>query len=295
MAGLQLQTDDRDRAERGWADVALLLWANKWVLMAIAVLGVLAGLTYSLVSAKWYRAEVVLVPTSGENVSALSGNLSALSGLIGLRGFGNRESLTTESIAMLKSGDFTEGFIQSENLLPVLFEEFWDETEQRWISQDEEDHPDLRDGVRRMQETVLTVIQDPQTSLVRVAVEWTDPVLAASWANSLVERLNGHMRQRALKEAESNIVYLKSQMAENTLAPLRSSISGLLEAELEKVMLARGNVEFIFRVVDSAVAPKQPVRPRILVVVVLSAFVFTVIGFLGILASAAIRGLGQEQ
>lgn len=281
-------TENTETNATGWVDIARVLLANKWRVLGLAILGVFLGIAYSLVATKWYRAETLLVPTAGESAAGLTGNLGALGGLIGIGGIGGGESKTTEAVAMFRSGDFVGDFIVENDLLPVLFGAHWDPASGNWTIEDPDEFPDVQDGVRLFQETVLSIAQDPQTGLVRVIVDWEDPAIAAEWANSLVDRLNKHMRDRALSEAQSNIEYLESELGDSPVAALRSSISSLLEAELEKVMLARGNSEFVFRVIDTAIPPKDHTRPRLLVVVFLSTVFFALMGVFIALANDAL-------
>ena len=117
------------------------------------------------------------------------------------------------------------------------------------------------------------VSEDRQTKLVTVAVEWTDPKLAARWAALLVSRLNDYMRVRASKEAQANIEYLQAELEATSAFALQQAIGNLLEREHQKLMLARGNDEFSFRVIDSAVVPDSPSRPnRRLMVIVATLF-----------------------
>jgi uncharacterized protein involved in exopolysaccharide biosynthesis len=43
---------------------------------------------------------------------------------------------------------------------------------------------------------------------------------------------------------------------------LRSVIYSLIESEIKKAMLARGDIEFALRVVDPAVVPEKPSSPK---------------------------------
>jgi len=97
-----------------------------------------------------------------------------------------------------------------------------------------------------------------------------DPELAAAWANLLAARLNDHMRQRALAEAEANVKYLRREFESTSIVTLQQSISGLLENEMQKLMLARGNSEYAFRVIDRAEVPRAPSKPRVTLIVVLA-------------------------
>jgi uncharacterized protein involved in exopolysaccharide biosynthesis len=127
------------------------------------------------------------------------------------------------------------------------------------------------------------VEEDARTGLVTLSIEWRDPVLAAAWANLLAVRLNDHMRQRALTEAEANVKYLRNEFESTSIVALQQSISGLLENEMQKLMLARGNAEFAFRIIDRAEVPRTKSKPRVaLIVAVATVFggmlsVFTVL------------------
>ena len=128
----------------------------------------------------------------------------------------------------------------------------------------------MHDAVKFFDEDVRRVQEDKKNGVVRLAIEWTDPVLAARWANLLVERVNDRMRQRALHDAEANLAYLQRELATAQMVALQESIGRLIEGELQSLMLAKGNEEFAFRVIDPAVAPKWRSAPRRLQIVVLS-------------------------
>jgi uncharacterized protein involved in exopolysaccharide biosynthesis len=55
---------------------------------------------------------------------------------------------------------------------------------------------------------------------------------------------------------------LTKEMAATSLVSLQQSMGSLLEAEMQKLLLARGNEEFAFKVIDRAVAPKKPDSPQ---------------------------------
>ena len=119
-----------------------------------------------------------------------------------------------------------------------------------------------------------------------LAVEWTDPDVAAEWASVLVRRLNDRLRERALLEAETNVSYLQSEMGSTNLVTLQESIGRLLETELQKLMLAKGNEEFAFKILDPAVSPKQRVRPKRALTVIVGTLLG---GLLGVFAVSGRR------
>jgi uncharacterized protein involved in exopolysaccharide biosynthesis len=75
---------------------------------------------------------------------------------------------------------------------------------------------------------------------------------------------------------------------------LQQSIGRLLESELQKLMLARGNEEFAFRVIDAASPPKERVRPKRALIAVVGTMLGGMLAVLIVFLSHAIRGKGNS-
>jgi LPS O-antigen subunit length determinant protein (WzzB/FepE family) len=245
------------------------VWSGRWLIIAITSLFAVGGVTYALVAQEWWRAEVVLAPA--DKKGGMSGALSQLSGLASLAGVSVGGGGGNEPLAVLKSKDFARQFITEMNLMPVLLKD-----------QKTEDGkaPDIRDALWIL-ETVRTVSDDKKTGLVTLSVRWKDADTAALWANELARRVNARLRAEALAEAERNVAYLQKEIAATSVVSLQQSMGRVLEGEMQKLMLARGNEEFAFKVIDKATPPKlrdAPKRALIAIVATLAG------GFLGILA-----------
>lgn len=260
------------------------LWDGKWWIFAVTTLFAAASVGYALLATEWYRAEVLLAPAEEMQPGGLPAQLGGLSSLAGIAGIRVGARSTVEPIAVLTSREFTREFIEDRALITVLLSRQWDADSQRWKAANPDNHPDVRDAIRFFDEKVRTVDEDPKTGLVRLSIKWTDPEVATIWANDLVERLNERMRQRALSEAKESIGFLQEELATTTVVALQQSISRLLESEMQKMMLARGREEFIFRVIDPASVPNERIWPRRALVSILGA----VAG--GILAALLILG-----
>lgn len=247
--------DDRISLPQIWNT----LLRGKGIVIAVTVVFALASVTYALLATEIYHAEVLLVPAKEQSSPVMSGQLGGLAAMAGVDiGDGNG----VEAMAVLQSRKFARDLIQDLDLMPVLFESQWDAEGKRWLAADPDEAPDIRDGVKFFHTSVLKVSEERSTGLVTLAIEWTDPDIAAEWASLLVFRLNNRLRERALQEALTNIEYLQAEMARTTLVTLQESVGRLLESEFQKVMMAKGNDEFAFKVVDPAVPPKHRVRPK---------------------------------
>ena len=276
--------DDRQISLRELWDI---LWRGKWLIVAMTVVFAALAVVYALLATEWYRADVLLAPSEERSTPALGGQLGGLAALAGVTVGGGDSA---QALAALRSREFAREFIEEYSLLPVLFADEWDEQAQRWRASDPEDWPDIRDAVRFFHRAVLKVSEDRQTNLVTLGIEWKDPEVAAEWANVLVQRLNQRLRERALREAEANVAYLQQELAQTTVVTLQQSIGRLLESELQKLMLARGNEEFAFRIMDPAQAPKERLRPKRSLIAVVGTMLGGMFGVFLVFLLHAVRG-----
>ncbi len=282
-----------DARTGGLLEVWRVLREGMWTIAVATGLLVAIAIAYALLTEKWYRAEVVLVPAETQpGASGLADQLGGFSGLAGLAGISLGGSNTAEPLAVLNSRGFAQSFIEQNNLLPLLFADKWDRAAGRWKESGREP-PDMHDAVRKFTEKVLRVDQEQKTKLVTVRIDWTDPRLAAQWANALVDKLNDRMRERALREAETNVAYLKQELSTADVVTLQQSIGRLMQNELQKAMLARGNKEFAFKIVDSAVPPKWRVWPKRAQIVALAGVLGLVLSGAWVLARHRIRTGGE--
>jgi uncharacterized protein involved in exopolysaccharide biosynthesis len=231
------------------------------LIAGITVAFALGSVAYASFVTPLYTATVVLSPVREEPLGGLA---SQLGGLAGLAAFAGITRDNSDAVAVLRSRDFVRAFIEEQALVPVLFPDLWDETARRWTV---ENPPDPVQAAGFFVARVRTVEESASTGLVTLSIEWRDPELAAAWANVLAVRLNDHMRKRALADAEANVKYLRHEFESTSVVALQQAIGDLLESEMQKLMLARGNTEYAFRIIDRAEVPRSPSKPRLVLIV----------------------------
>jgi uncharacterized protein involved in exopolysaccharide biosynthesis len=144
---------------------------------------------------------------------------------------------------------------------------------------------------RLLDEDVLNVSTDKKTGLVTVSIDWTDPELAAVWADQLVSQLNQHLRLQAITRSEKNLKYLNEELARTQVEEMRKTLFDLIGQEQKNAMLANAQREFAFRVLDPAVVPDKKIKPKRAIIVLL---VTVLVGFIAILI-AFIRNSRKAQ
>lgn len=217
--------------------------AHRLLFLTVFALILAAAVAVAFLAPKTYRAEVVLVPASESPVSsalASLGGLGALAGLVGQVGGGDTNS--TVALEKLSSRGFTRRFIEKHNLIETLFTEEEREEVRLW------DAYETFDKLRN-------VVVEKNASLVRVTIDWRDPAVAADWANRLVADLNAEIRQDVVEESREKLKYLELESEKTSNANLRTAIFGLMESEIQRIMLASVVEEYAFKIVDPAEPP----------------------------------------
>src|ERR1044071_8341478 len=212
------------------------LWAGKlWIAASGLLLALLAGVA-SFMMTPIYQASTVLVPANTDR-SSLGGSLgSALGSLGGLAALadiklGSSSMNAVEALAVFRSREFTDKFIEDRQLMPILFSEQWDSQQRRWNVPVKE-QATAAQAYKFFDRSVRSVIQDMKTGLVTVQIRWKDPNLAASWANELVQRLNQEMQERAISQAGASLRFLEQELARTNVVETRAAINRLVETQI---------------------------------------------------------------
>lgn len=244
-----MQTSAESEGQTDLITTLLVLWRHKFmVLLACCICGLVA-VVLALTATPIYRAEVAVTAvrpaTAGGTASALASQLGGLTGLNLNQTSG--EVQTAEAI--LESRRLVEEFIKRNGL-------------QSQLNRDQKVESTLWSAVKHFQERVLTIRKDARRGVVTIAIEWTDPVTAARWANEFVALANDIVRTRALTESNRNIAYVNEQLGKTDAVEIRHVMYDIIESETKTLMLANGRTEYAFQVVDPAVPPELRVRPQ---------------------------------
>jgi uncharacterized protein involved in exopolysaccharide biosynthesis len=245
-----------------------ILWHARWLILVVTALCTGAAAIATVLVPKKYDATVLLSPVTNQSGSGALGSLTSalsqmgggLGSLVGLSVAG-AGGMRAEEIATLQSVTLTERYIRDNDLLPILFKKKWDAAAKRWKVTDPDELPTLWKGNEYFRKSVRTVAESTKSGLVTMTITWTDPVLAATWANDLVKVTNDYLRDKAIDQSERNIAYLTAEAAKTNVVELRTAIYSDIENEIKKEMGARGAAEYALKVIDPAVPAEKQSSP----------------------------------
>ena len=243
---------DPDDSEINLLALWRMVWRWKFLIAGIAALFLAAAIVIALTATPYYRAEVVVVEVrdSGAQggLGAIAGQLSGLASLAGVN-IGAGASNAREHLAVLRSHLLVERFIVANKVLPEL-------------AKGSKEPVSLWKAVRSFKEHIVEVQDDTRRGITTVSVEWTNPKLAAAWANNFVALANESIRAKVVSDSQRNIEYLEKRLAQTNSVEVQQLMYSLIESETKTLMLANGRAEYAFAVVDPARVPEKRERPR---------------------------------
>jgi len=239
---------------------------HRLTLALAALVGLALGSAHAVLGTRWYLAEVRFVSVSDDGSGMMEGGspiggLAALAGVnLGMLGGSNRE----EALAVLRSRAVLDGFVTRKQLLPTLFSGEWDAEAKRWKHDDPADHPTLSDAYKLFERRIWGIDDDKRTGIITLSIMFKDREVAAAWANELVAEVNTKLRARAVEEAQRGLKYLNDELEKTGSMELRQMIFGLVENQMNRIMIANVRDEYAFKIIDPAIAPDPDdyVRPR---------------------------------
>lgn len=241
--------------------------AGRWWVFTSTLIFTVGFTAYAFLSSPIYRSNVVLMPETADKTS-LSGSLNTMlgqaGGLVSLLGGGpgTADAPTEEALAVLRSREFTERFIDEQGLLPKFFPRRWDKEHKRW--KDPGRIPTLGRGYQYFDNYVRSIQQDKKTGLTILQIDWTDRTEASNWANEMIRELNEEMRARAIAKADASVAFLEKELAATSTVETRNAIDHLIESQEKQRMIANVSHEYAFQVVDKALPADldDPIKPK---------------------------------
>lgn len=279
------------------------LFIENWLTLVIS------GFSFAIIALVWslnqpniYKAETLLMPVTDDSagLGGLAGSLGGLAAMAGVNIPEGGNDNTQLALSLITSQAFLSEFIVENDLIvPVMAAEDWDLESNKLII-----NPDIYDQATKqwvraakaprkqqpsVQETyeqllqLIEVEQDPKTKFVKLSVEFYSPHLAAEWTAKLVNKLNEAIRVMDKDEATESIQYLEQLSEEVYLQELKKAFSALMEEQLKSKMLAEVRKDYVFKVVDPAIAPELKDKPKRAIIIIVAGFLGGIVGLMIIL------------
>jgi len=243
-----------------------IIWEYKYLVLMLSLVGGVVAAIFALTATPMYRAQVIVTEVHDTGIGGSGGLMGQLGGLASIAGLNlDQNGPNAERAAILQSRGLVDAFVGRYNLVPVI-NGSPKSSGSRWVA------------VERFRRGVLDLHDDKLKGITTITIDWSDPKIAAKWANDFVELANEILRSRAIQEATRSIEYLNKQLAQTSVVEIQQSIYHLIEGQTKALMLAHGRLEYAFTIVDPPVVPESRVSPRRTLMVISGLFIGAFIG-----------------
>ena len=248
------------------------------------------SILYALNIPNVYRSEATLISNSVD--PSEGGQVSALASIAGIDSGNSRVDDSTLALAMFESRDFVKSLLKKHNLsLPLITLAGWDAKDNTdiyssaydfnkeiWL----EDKP--TDGeIYQKFIGLAKFTKVPDKPIYLLSVESLSPNFAKLLANKIVEEINDSVRILRSEEASKNIKYLENQLLKSSSKDMKETLHSLIFEQTKELMMAEVRSEFVFKVIDSPLAPEKkfyPTRSLICIIITLFGFFLAISYFL---------------
>jgi capsular polysaccharide biosynthesis protein len=287
-----------NKDELDLTDLFKIIWEKKILISIITFIITSSSVMYALSLPNIYQSVAVLAPAS--NKDSLSSSLSQYSSLASLAGVSlpsGEGSRSVEAIERIKSFDFFSKnflpYVELENIaavktwIPVRNElvydpKIFDSNSKKWVrnfAYPKKLIPSDQEAFLLYKE-ILTISQDAKTSFVQIAIEHESPHIAQKWVDLIILNINESMRAEDKKEAEQSIIFLNQSSLKANVQSLKEAISNLQESQLQTLMLASINQDYVFKTLDPAYVAEKKYKPQRTLIVLMGGVFGLILGII---------------
>jgi LPS O-antigen subunit length determinant protein (WzzB/FepE family) len=270
-----MEKDNKERFddEIDLLELFLIAWNRKRFIIILTSAFAIFSIFYSLSLPNIYTSSSLLSP-SKQNNAASSPNFTGMSGLANLAGVNLSSSSATksdEAIERIRSFEFFTNYflpsIKLEDLMAidkwiaksntiVYNEEIFNGETKKWVNIS----PSSQKAFRKYKQT-LNVYEDEITGFITISIQHQSPIVAKDWVELIVYNINESMRELDKQDAQNAINFLSQSSNSTNVQSIREVINRILESKMQTLMLASTNKAYIFKTIDSPIAPEVKSGP----------------------------------
>ena len=172
-------------------------------------------------------------------------------------------------------------WIPQENKL-IYDKDIFDESSNKWVrkvSYPKKTIPSSQEAFKEFKKA-LSINQDEETGLVYLSIEHISPHVAKEWMDVIIYNINECMREIDKEDAQNSINFLSDSIKTTNSQSIKLVFSKLMESQMQTLMLASSNEDYIFKTINSPIVPEEksgPNRAFICIVGTLFGFIFSII------------------
>ncbi|OUX64060.1 MAG: hypothetical protein CBE41_04130 [Gammaproteobacteria bacterium TMED281] len=257
------------------------------------------AIIYSFFMKDIYLSEALIMPSNSSGSSSLD-RYASLASLGGIQLPGSpSQSRLEEAVATLTSKEFIINFVNVYDLDKLLFaskswdkkkdriifdESIYDMSSSNWVSNFSGINGRPSDlELYEAFKTNFQIYEDLETKFYTLSFRSLSPKISKEVLENVIFKVNENLKNKDIESAKNSITYLQSQLSKTTSKDLKNIFYEMIADQTKKIMIAQGEEDYIFKVIDPPYLPENrssPKRRLILFTAFLISFAVSLIFFL---------------
>lgn len=265
-----------------------LLWKRKILIFSILFLFAMASILFALSLPNKYQSQALLMQAhnEGTSLSQLS-QYSSVASLAGISIPSSPADKTMEAIVRIESFEFfAKYFLPTILLQDLIASNEWQQGSNTVTYDDSLFNSEINQWVREVGLTtpiipseqeayeyykkIMSIKQDKKSGFVTVSIQHISPYMAQEWVQNIIIAINQSMRDEEKYKTMLAIDFLNNQALKVNYEDIKKSISNLLQDQMKSLMLIEANKDYVFKVLDSPIAPERKFHPNRAIIVIWS-------------------------
>ena len=173
---------------------------------------------------------------------------------------------------------------QASNTLTYYASDFNSESRQ-WVRKSKPPRSNIPSSQEAYEEfmEIMSVNKDKKTLLITLSVEHKSPFIAQQWVEIMIDQIDQVMRDQDRQTATKSIEYLNNLAPTVNYEEIKKALFALQQEQMKRLMMVEANDNYIFKVLDSPIAPEMKSRPKRAFIVILGTILGMVLSALGVL------------
>ena len=287
-----------------------ILLKQKFLILTITFLSLACSFLYSIHLPNLYTSSSILSPsTKSDSMSSVINSYSQLASIAGVNLPSESNSNTKEAVERIKSIDFFEDYIlpniKLEDLMALDYwdmetntiyydDNIFDQKTGNWVRDvkyPQQAIPSSQEAFKEFKE-IFKITKDSSSGYVLISLDHESPYIAKEWVEIINININEVMRAIDINSSKSAIEFLKNETKNTNLTELRQSISMLLESQMQTLMMASVNKDYVFNIISSPIVSEQKSSPNRILILLLG----LIIGFfIGCLVSISLHFFKDQE
>tara|TARA_B100001063_G_C16710990_1_gene528016 strand:+ start:34 stop:942 length:909 start_codon:yes stop_codon:yes gene_type:complete len=252
-------------------DIFKIIFQDIKLILIISISFTIISLFFILQVQDVYKSSTQLVISKNIQTNSSNGIASQYSGIASLAGFNISGGADQSDFvqARINSRDFFYKLLDDNQILPYMFaadsfdkenqklifnENIYNTKSGEWVT----DKPTKEQAYEYFHNNMLWIRKQGDTKYINMTIKHISPLFAERMLSIIVNQINKITREDDFQKSKIALDYYKTTLANTTIKEVRSTISNLIENQIQTQMLSLTKEDYIVEYIDKPFIPEFP-------------------------------------